>query len=188
MRKPHCLTHTARFSRFSVNQTQAACSSFHQGEIRDTVKVTGSKPCSKQIDPYFRGREKKKPTPKNNPQRNSSTFRSCDCPKVNPLLQPEAPLLAQHFKDARTASFPGLNSEHATSTLLTKEKEVSSRVRDRTGSAIAPRKAGLIPHHTLPAEPCYQLRKWPPVSMFSGHGEKHRTSEELNFPSTGVRC
>lgn len=59
MRKPHCLTHTARFSRFSVNQTQAACSSFHQGEIRDTVKVTGSKLCSKQIDPYFRAKEKK---------------------------------------------------------------------------------------------------------------------------------
>lgn len=57
MRKPHCLTHAARFSRFSVNQTQAACSSFHQGEIRDTVKVTGSKPCSKQIDPYFKGRK-----------------------------------------------------------------------------------------------------------------------------------
>lgn len=67
MRKPHCLTHTARFSRFSVNQTQAACSSFHQGEIRDTVKVTGSKPCSKQIDPYFRGREKKKHHTKKQP-------------------------------------------------------------------------------------------------------------------------
>lgn len=64
MRKPQCLTHTARFSRVSVNQTQAACSSFHQGEIRDAVKVTGSKPCSKQIDPCFRGRrgEKKQPT------------------------------------------------------------------------------------------------------------------------------
>lgn len=62
MSKPRCLTHTARFSRVSVNQTQAVCSSFHQGEIRGAVEVTGSKPCSKQLDPCFGGRKKPQPT------------------------------------------------------------------------------------------------------------------------------
>lgn len=85
MSKPHCLTHTARFSRFSVKQTQVACSSFHQGEIRDTVKVTGSKPCSKQIDPYFRGREKK-----NQPEAETQVHSGAVTAQVNPLLQPLA--------------------------------------------------------------------------------------------------
>lgn len=98
MSKPHCLTHTARFSRFSVKQTQVACSSFHQGEIRDTVKVTGSKPCSKQIDPYFRGREKKKKQPKAETQVHSGAVTA-------PLTPSSSPLLTQCFKDAQLQVF-----------------------------------------------------------------------------------
>lgn len=44
-----------------MNQTQAACLSLHQGEIRDTVKVPGINPVvSKLILLYFRERERGK--------------------------------------------------------------------------------------------------------------------------------
>lgn len=114
MSKPHCLTHTARFSRFSVKQTQVACSSFHQGEIRDTVKVTGSKPCSKQIDPYFRGREKKK----NNPKLKLKYIQGLWLPKLTPS---SSPLLTQCFKDAQLQVFQ-VSAQNMQLTLCIQEK------------------------------------------------------------------
>lgn len=124
MSKPHCLTHTARFSRFSVKQTQAACSSFHQGEIRDTVKVTGSKPCSKQIDPYFRGKKNQKTSH----SQNSSTFRAVSA-WVNPSSSPG---LTLHFKDAQLQLFQ-VSAQNCSHTLHTRGKGGFSRVRSRSG-------------------------------------------------------
>lgn len=62
-----------------------------------------------------------------------SRLRSCDCPAVNPLLHEQVPLLARCFKDAPTASFPDLTSQHAAHALLTEKKEVFCRGRTRTG-------------------------------------------------------